>query len=140
MDEERVETVRIADVLLPALRERFPERPFVEGPSPDVMAVFPAAHPEVGDLQILDEGYEATVIVGPHTHGHFNPYNPQLTAREVAEHVTDSVLRFLDNLFADRVLIWSNPGHSGGWKKAPSDTTSLPSAARAFVWSGPVKG
>lgn len=140
MDEDRVESVRIADVLLPALRERFPGRPFVEAAPPQPIAVFPASHPAVGDLQILDEGNEATVIVGAHTHGHFNPYNAELTAREVAEHVTASVLGFLDKLFADRILIWSIPGQSGGWKRAPSDATTLPPGANAFVWSGPLDG
>lgn len=130
----------IGEVLLPALRQRFPDKPFVEGVSPDAVATFSAAHPAVGDLRILDDGEEVTVMLGHHTHSHFNPYDATLTSAQLAQEVTESVLDFLTELFADRVLIWSIAGHSGGWSRGSilTDVTSgPPPEAVRFVWSGP---
>ncbi|MHC9539942.1 MAG: hypothetical protein AB9903_10520 [Vulcanimicrobiota bacterium] len=60
----------IRDVLLPKLMDRFPGRGLRTGAPPGLIAVFPAAHPEVGDLTIYDDGEEATVCIGTITHGH----------------------------------------------------------------------
>jgi hypothetical protein len=130
-------TVKIRDVLLPALRQRFPDRPFAEGVPPQPVAIFQAEHPAVGDLQILDDGHEVTLVIGPHTHSHFNPYDATLTSAQLAEEVTESVLNFLTDLFADRVLIWSIPGRSGGWSLLTGQSSRIPSEACRLIWSGP---
>ncbi|HVX91577.1 MAG TPA: hypothetical protein VHC20_08310 [Candidatus Paceibacterota bacterium] len=131
-------TVSIRDVLVPALRQRFPARPFVEGVPPNPVATFPAAHSTVGDLLILDDGEEATVVIGRHTHSHFNPYDATLSPDQLAQVVTDSVLQFLTDLFDDRVLIWSVPGRSGGWTILPREPLRMPPDADKFLWSGPL--
>jgi hypothetical protein len=132
------------DVLLRALRRRFPERPVVIDPGrPDEglgasLRVAPA-HPDVGGVTIADDGNEVTVYVGEITHGHFGCYDEGLTRAEAEELVADDVAAFLDALFADRVLLW-RAGGTGGWevqdepvRKAPSETDR-----RCFVWSGPL--
>jgi len=61
----------IRDVLLPKLMDRFPGRGIRTGTPPGPIAVFPASHPEVGDLSIYDDVEEATVSIGMITHGHY---------------------------------------------------------------------
>jgi hypothetical protein len=136
----RAEPMRISDVLLPVLEERFPGRGLRRGVAPDPVATFPAAHAAVGDLAILDDGGEATVFIGELTHSHFNPYDASLTPKELAEEVTRAVVDFLEALFDDRVVIWlASDGASGGWSTlesgAPPDSHP---GARNFVWSGPI--
>jgi hypothetical protein len=46
----------IAEKLIPRLKERFPDRPMKIGSPPEAIAVFAAAHPDVGDVQIFDDG------------------------------------------------------------------------------------
>ena len=132
--------MRISEVLLPVLEERFPARGLRRGEPPDPVATFPAAHAAVGDVAILDEGGEATVLIGKLTHTHFNPYDASLSAKEVAEQVTSSVVDFLEALFDDRVVIWvATDGGSGGWSTLEPDApVRLRPGARNFVWSGPI--
>jgi hypothetical protein len=132
----------IRDVLLPILRERFAGRGLLTGASPDPIAVFPAMHPAVGDVFIWDDGEEATLGVGAITHSHFNPYDSSLTPGERANYVSEEVVAFLDDLFADRILLWKSPdGGSGGWQIIGQDhsVSLLDSHDLTFLWSGPVK-
>ena len=126
----------IHSTLVPALQQRFASRGVVVGQPPAPIATFPAQHPDVGDLIVLDDGSEATVLVGELTHGHFNSYEPSLSPDELAREVTESVLRFLDDLFADRVLLWTIPGKSGGWETLTEEPPHFPQGAQTFVWSG----
>lgn len=134
--------IRIRDVLRPRLAERFPTRKLRPGQFPNTVGSFVAEHPAIGDVEITDDESEATVYIGEITHGHFNPYDASLSPEQVADMVTDDVVEFLEDLFADRVLLWAMPGGKrGGWQR-PFDGTvqpDLPSEANVFVWSGPLK-
>ena len=55
-------------LLLPVLETDFPNRGLRAGEPPDPIAAFPAAHTEVGDVNIYDDGNEAMVSVGQITH------------------------------------------------------------------------
>jgi hypothetical protein len=136
----------ILDALIASLPSRFPDRGMrvdigrseVEG---DRAIIFPAAHPAVGDLFIWDEGDEATVGIGGITHGHFNPYDPKLSKHEATAWITTRVATFVEDLFADRVLLWSAlGGAAGGWKVVATPQTMAPRSLwrRWFVWSGPL--
>jgi hypothetical protein len=132
----------IREVLLPALQQQFPDRVIRTGAPPDPVAVFPAAHPEVGDCIIWDDGNEATVGVGEITHGHFNPYDESRSPDAIAVWVTQAVVAFLVDLLADRVLLWSaSNGRTGGWTYAEEGAAdlALPVDAQLFVWSGPAQ-
>jgi hypothetical protein len=132
----------IRDVLLPALLANFPNRGFRIDDSPNAVGVFPAAHPDVGDVTIWDDGDEATVGISEITHGHFNPYDETLSEKQVAERVTSDVVEFLNDLFADRVLLWkSQDGRSGGWRILGHDNaySIMDGDDITYLWSGPVK-
>ena len=132
----------IGEKLWSVLLKRFGHRGPQPGTSPDVIAVFPAAHPEVGDLTIWDHGDEATVAIGKITHGHFNPYDNSLTPEESAQRVTEEVIEFLNDLFADKVLLHkSRDGRSGGWRLLDDDTSNsrIDADDLAYLWSGPIQ-
>jgi len=132
----------ITDTLLPELRTRFADRRLHSGTAPNEVAIFPAAHPDVGAVTIWDDGDEATVGIGEITHGHFNPYDNSLSPEQIARRVTEEVIEFLEDLFADRVLLWKSPdGRSGGWRVLTSKTNdSLKEGSNlTYLWSGPVR-
>jgi hypothetical protein len=130
----------IRENLLRELNDRFPGRGMRTGVPPDPIAVFPAMHPEVGEVKIWDDGDEATIEIGRITHGHMNPYGASMSEDEVAREVTRQVVEFLEDLFTDRVLLWvSADGRSGGWKVLSDtvETSDPPRGTCIFVWSGP---
>ena len=61
----------LSDNLIPKLLASFPDRDLRLHQGNQPVATFPAAHPEVGDLQISDDEDELTISVGSLTHGHF---------------------------------------------------------------------
>jgi hypothetical protein len=125
----------IADTLFPLLRERFADRGIRLESQPQVCAIFPAAHPEVGDIQVCDDGDEVTVYAGNFTHGHFSNYD-DLPEGDKARDISESVIDFLEAVFADRVAFWGSHKTGGGWRRLDIGTQEKPKASE-YVWSGP---
>ncbi len=104
--------------------------------------VFPAAHPEIGDLIISDDENEATVFVGTITHAHLGCYEESLSADQRADWIAGQVAEFVGALFADRVLFWKAFG-AGGWKVIKRPATEAPLSILGlrswFVWSKRLK-
>jgi hypothetical protein len=131
----------IGELLIAALQRHFPERRFVVGSPPDPVATYKAAHRQVGDLTIYDDGAEATVDISEITHGHFGPYDGVADAAENARRVVDEVVWFVTALFDDRVLLWKSVDHgAGGWEVLEQRPATDPpdQDAMCFVWSGPL--
>ena len=130
----------IREVLLSALSKSFRGRGMKIGTAP-VIAVFPAAHPSVGDVTIRDDGNEATVSIGIITHQHFNPYDSSLSANQLAAWVTEEVVAFLEQLFADRILLQKGRTTNWGRMQRIGDGEDIPAIRDdcfAFLWSGPL--
>lgn len=131
--------VTIRQLLLPALEAAFPSSGMRVSDPPEPVAVFPAACAEVGDVQIYDDGDEATVVIENGTHHHTNPYDAEMTSGERAQWVTREVVEFLRALFDDRVFLWSRQrGRCGGGWNQPYEGVipdGLPEDADMFVWS-----
>jgi len=131
----------ISEKLIPKLLARFPLRGLRvhEGTQPAVS--FPAAHPEVGDLHIDDDGLELTISIGHLAHGHFFPSNYQGPSKKPSEkdeeEVIERVLRFLDDVFADQIEFWTADG-AGGWYARGGEPLGKWPSRRRFVWSGPI--
>ena len=134
-------------MLLPILRERFPDRGLIEGNSPDPCAVFPGTHPGIRSVSIHDDGDELTLCVDDLTHGHFSEYTEGLSETEREQRIVDSAVEFLDALFADKVVVWGRQ-HMGGWYRPewgdPGRNTVIHiggagsrAAVQEFVWSRP---
>lgn len=127
----------IRDMLLPALLARFADRKPRAGASTDELVIFPAAHPGFGDLVVLDDGHEATIVLGTLMHTHIDGH-PRRVPADVDREVTEAVLEFLDDLFADRIVVWSVLRRAGGYYYVGGKATHVPEEARVFVWSGPL--
>lgn len=135
----------ISDVLVPMLLERFDGRGLRLGEPPEPIAVFPAAHPLVGEVRISDRGTSADVGVGDIAYdSFFNPYDQERGTTEAVEGIARDVIRFLDELFADRLLMWrSVDGRTRGWRERGESRHSAPLVIddreyQLFVWSQPL--
>jgi hypothetical protein len=145
----------LTDVLIPRLLDRFPGRGLRTGsltgaPSPrSPCAVFPAVHPEVGDIQIFDDGDELTVVAGNFTHGHFECYDINTKDPARSEQIVANIVAFLEDLFSDRMVLWGSHKGSGGWyARGDREGTELVDEfrdatgggrPRLYVWSGPLE-
>jgi len=125
----------IRDFLLPILTERFPGRFVTAEPGVQPCVTFPAKHPQVGDVQIYDDGDEITLIAGNFTHGHFSNYD-EIPVEEKEKIIADSVADFLDRLFSDQVVLWGSHKGSGGWQVLDGVSSYKP-RHNEYVWSGP---
>jgi hypothetical protein len=129
----------IRDVLLPELITRFPDRGFQTEDSANTIGRFPPAHPDVGNLYIADDGDEATLFIGDLTHLQFDF---EAGEAEPEQRVVNDVLEFLDELFADRILIWKSRTMGGDGSLPIEDASSFSGIKPddlTYVWSGPIK-
>jgi hypothetical protein len=127
----------ISSILIPELQKRFAGRQLRIGSAPTACAVFPAIHPDVGDVEIFDEGDELTVVAGKFTHGHFSSYDQELSPEQKAARIVQDTMIFLEELFADRIILWGSHDGSGGWYKRDR-SSDWASPGTKYVWSGPL--
>ena len=124
--------------LIPKLRTHFPADSFRLGTAPDAVAVFPAIHPEFGDVEIIDDGDELTVVLGKFTHSHFNCYEDNLSETDKSQKIVTELIKFLQDVFSDQVVFYGTQGVGGGCfskeRKPPENIRS-----KCYVWSGPVQ-
>src|SRR2546422_2317945 len=102
----------IENLLLAALAERFGTRGMRVGTSPDPLVVFPAKHAAVGDARIwhprIDTGSLGSVVgldiaIGEIIYDSFENLDFDVDVHERASRMTRDVVRFLQELFADRL-------------------------------------
>jgi hypothetical protein len=129
--------VTISEKLIPRLLARFPDRGLRVHDGTQPAASFPAAHPEVGDLLVDDDDEELTITVGKLTHGHFMPNDYGLPSQENVEDFVERVVKFVDDVFADRIEFWA-AGKAGGWHARGGKPSGQWPNRRRFVWSGPL--
>jgi hypothetical protein len=137
----------IAAVLIPELQRRFPGRGLRIAPKPGRYAVFPAAHPLVGDIAIDEDGDDLIVYLGHFTHAHLGNNDEGLRGAERATAIVANLMELLQAVFADRVVMWGSHNGGGGfcakeegWDLGVVEAVPerLEESAQVFVWSGPV--
>ena len=100
--------------LLSSLSSAFGSGSFAVDADGDVL--FVAASSEVGPIRLWSCGIEVTVEIGSITHGHFDCYDDELNENDKQEAVIRSVIVFLEDLFAGRVVLWQSIDMTaGGW-------------------------
>ena len=130
----------IRDQLIPALRESFPTESFIFSEPPQPIASLPAPYPEIGRLDIYDDGDEATVDLTEITHGHFSCYDTDTTTEQREAMITADVIDFLHALFSDQILLYRTPTRSmGGWTRLDLSPESerIRRDREYFVWTHP---
>lgn len=130
----------LTDLLRPLLRARYPEHAHVPDDG-SAIAVFRSAHPDVGQLELLEENEEVTAVLGTFTHGHFSCFDEDLSVVQRAHEIAAEVIPFLDDLFADRIEFWGSHQRAGGWCRRGAGRSALLGlfAGKMYVWSGPVE-
>lgn len=122
------------DVLVPMLKSNFPNLVFTLSSGERPQITIPASHPDIGDLVLQDDGGEITAFLGRFTHSHFANYH-DIPSSEKERVIAEDVVRFMDDLFGDRIVMWGSHQGIGGWH--PIDSRSLVSLGRKkYVWSG----
>ena len=131
----------IKTLLLPLLRERFPSARF-DDPDPIVIVAF-SGPAELGELKIWDDGDEVRVGIGELTHIHITayesePYDADLSKEETAKRVAKEVVRFLEDFFAERIVVWVEPptrvATVGPIEAMPEPTAD--GSVRCYSWKG----
>lgn len=134
----------LLSALVPKLRSHFPDRPFTSALGDSPTLIFPCEHPDVGDVEIHEDGDELTVVLGNFTHTHFDCYEQNASEADRADSICASVIKLLDDLFADRIELYGSHAGSGGFRRRGEKDRGLLSktllGASSFVWSGPLKG
>jgi hypothetical protein len=132
----------IRDVLAPVLQKEFAGQGIVLSSDSNVVATFPALHPQVGDVTVWDDGGEVTVGIGEITHTHFEAAEESMSSSAIAQQITADVVAFLRNLFADRILFWkARSGKSAGLELVEGNLEDVPKdpSRHWFVWSSPLR-
>jgi hypothetical protein len=135
--------MNIRERLVPVLIERFADKGLRFATSPDAAASIPARHPEVGGVTLLIDYSGIRLSVGKILEENFDLFLAGVGA-DAIERTANSVVRFLDELLADRLLIWrSIDGRRGAWRERGSAGHSDPLVLddlpyRTYVWSGPL--
>jgi hypothetical protein len=138
----------IRDDLLSMLTTRFGQRGLRTDTAPDVLAIFPMVHPDVGDLRIgrvADEQFPLSVdvMIGDALYDRFDNFDPPEGAERTAR-LTKYLAEFLEELFADRLLFWKSvDGGGSGWRTGGDAAEYEPlvtdnRAYRRYVWSHPL--
>lgn len=136
----------IRDILVPMLRDRFPDRQLQLGTPPEPLAIFQPAHPNVGTASVwLNSEAGADVAVGDVARdSFFNPYEEEQGTAEAAQGIANNVVRFLEELFADRLLMWrSSDGATMGWRERGEAAHTAPLVVddrryNTYIWSRPL--
>jgi len=133
----------IFDYLIPKLKEHFPNQGLLVESSPEARVVFSCMHPEVGDIEIHDDGDELTVYAGNFTHSHFSNYDEKLSKEQKAAQIAEDAVTFLKDVFADRIVFWGSHHVIGGWHQRGESneflrTGILGKSKKEYVWSGPL--
>ena len=142
----------ITDSLVAALRERFGTESFRAGSPPAAVATFPAKHPAVGGVTIklvvgqsaLGSAIMAEIGIGEILADHFTNFDAHLDDDVRCERLTKEVVRFLDALFSDRLLLWESTDgrHRRGWREWGELGCAEPlvmdnATYQTYLWSGP---
>ena len=143
----------MADAFLDTLAERYATHGLRVGTPPDPVALVPAKHPEVGDLKVwtVTSGESSVglilsveLAVGDLLHDHFTNFDTHLSMPERSARLTGEVVRFLDYLFADKLLFWKSLDVAvAGWRERGAAGHAEPLVIddrtyRLYVWSEPL--
>ena len=122
----------------------YPQTKFNLGTFPNADIVFPARHPDTGDIQVWDDGDELTIGIGDFFHTHFDPVEQESDERtkdEAKVECVASAVSFVGEFLDDRKILYVQFSGEEPGAVAITDyenDNSIPLGAKKFVWSGPI--
>ena len=120
------------------MRDRFPSIGAVPGSPAQSVYIIPAKHPDVGNIEIHDDGAELTLYLGRFTHTHISNYERDLSEDQKAEAIVSDALSFLGSIFEDQVVLWGTSKGSGGCYRVDHERNrGIRTQGPLYVWSGP---
>jgi hypothetical protein len=136
----------LRESLVRELTARFPGRGLRLGTPPDPAALFPASHPALGDLTICvtEAGFDVQITIGQMFGTNLTSFDTHLDDEERAARVTKETVRFVQELFADRLLFWrAADGPNSGWRESGVSGNREPLVLdnrvyHLYLWSGPL--
>jgi hypothetical protein len=121
--------------LLSRLRSSFPNLTLRVGESPYPVVVIEAIHPDVGNVEIYDDGEELTIGLGNFTHAHVG-------LGESKDKIVELAVALLTDLFSDGLVPWGSHSGAGGYYRKgqiSSLAKMLSKDSTRYVWSGPLR-
>ena len=139
----------LASHLAKEISEAFPTLAFSRSEDGRVITIT-APCAEVGNIEIQDEEHEFTEFDRNFTHFHVGCYEDGYSETEKAEYIASRTVEFLDDLFADKIVMWGSHSGGGGFynreeaprkaKKGWFGISMKDCERREWVWSGRVGG
>jgi hypothetical protein len=126
----------ISTRLLPRLTSSFPDLTLKVGKPPGPVVLIQAIHPDVGDVEIYDDGEELTIGLGNFTHAHVG------SGEASTDKIVELTIELLADLFSDTLVLWGSHSGAGGYYRkgqASSLAKLLSSGSTPYVWSGPLR-
>ena len=121
----------IATLLIPQLKQKFPAKPFTVSSNDQTIITFPAANPDVGDLEIHDDGDELTIVIGRIMHSHITCHNDQLSLAARQQNIVSDAIDFIDSIFNEKTEFYTTSSGGGIGPRGCGE-------GDIFVWSGRV--
>jgi len=121
----------IANLLIAQLKLHFPDKEFSVTNDGQTIITFPAKNPEVGDLEIHDDGDEITLCLGTVTHVHIGNSDDQLSLEIREQKIADDVIKFIMDVFSENIEFYKTSWGGGCGPRGCGE-------GDIFVWSGPV--
>ncbi|MEM7504238.1 MAG: hypothetical protein AAF417_19515 [Pseudomonadota bacterium] len=131
----------IAAELLPLLRNEFADRNMREESGTGNLVVFPAIHPEVGDIEIYTDSEEVTLVLGKFTHVHISNDEETISATDRHRAIAQETVAFLAGIFSEEIELYGRHFLGGGTRYRDGSSRGALSklffGRKTYVWSGP---
>jgi hypothetical protein len=131
----------LANTLIEKLHTEFAGTEMLIPGRDGAVVTFPAKHSEVGDVSVLDDGDELTLLLGNFTHIHFGNYERELSEEKRAVQISEEVVEFLRKVFSDQIEFYGT-GRGGGCRQRGlprrGAISQLFLGSKTYVWSGPL--
>lgn len=107
----------ILDALIQKIKEELPESTWHLVPGDVPTIVFPATSSDFGDIHVMEQGDEITVLFGHFTHCHFGCYEPALSEAARVDAIASDAASCLADVFAGRLEFYGSHTGAGGFRK-----------------------
>ena len=128
-------------ILLAELTSRLPGHEIAVPGADESVASFRSAHPDIGDLRIVDDGDEYTVYIGDITHCHFGVNDELASIQAAQQQAAVDVVNYVEALLNDQIEFYGGGTYGGSRLRTDTSRSWLSRmllGRKTYVWSGPL--